>query len=132
MGGRAIELILAKQLASSLAVPIILYDRDGTVAFFNERAETLIGVRFDRADALSTFQDVRDTLQITTIEGFEPKPDERMVELAMREGRARHWSLRVRALDGVVRDLDATAVPLISQSGDNEGAVVFFWERASS
>ncbi len=131
MGGRAIELILAKQLASSLAVPIALYDRDGTVAFFNERAEILLGARFDQADALST-QDVRDAFQITTIEGFEPKPDERMVELAMREGRASHGSFRVRALDGVVRDLDGTAVPLIGQSGNNVGTVVFFWESASS
>ena len=127
MGGRAIELILAKQLASSLAVPIILYDRDGTVAFFNERAESLLGARLDQADALST-QGVRDAFQIAPIEGFEPKP----VELAMREGRASHGSYRVRALDGVVRDLDGTAVPLIGQSGDNVGTVVFFWESASS
>ena len=130
MGGRAIELILAKQLASSLAVPIILYDRDGTVAFFNEPAEIFIGARLEQAEAFST-QDVRDTLQITTLEGFEPKPDERMVEFAMREGRASHASYRVRALDGVARDVDATAVPLIGQSGDNVGTLVFFWERAS-
>ncbi len=131
MGGRAIELILAKQLASSLAVPIILYDRDGTVAFFNERAESLLGARLDQADALST-QDMRDTFQITTIEGFEQKPDERIVELAMREGRASHGSYRVRKPDGVLCEVDATAVPLIGLSGDNVGTLVFFWERASS
>ncbi len=127
MGGRPIELILAKQLASSLAVPIILYDRDGTVAFFNERAENLLGARLDQADALST-QDVRDAFKVAPIEGFEPKP----VELAMREGRASHGSYRVRALDGVVRDLDGTAVPLIGQSGENMGTIVFFWESVSS
>ena len=54
MGGRAIELILAKQLASSLAVPVLLYDREGTVAFFNEPAEIFLGARLDQADALST------------------------------------------------------------------------------
>ncbi len=131
MGGRAIELILAKQLASSLAVPVLLYDREGTVAFFNEPAEIFLGARLDQADALST-QDVRDTLQITTLEGVEPKPDERMVELAMREGRASHGSYRVRKPDGVLCEVDATAVPLIGQSGDNVGTLVFFWERASS
>ena len=131
MGGRAIELILAKQLASSLAVPVLLYDRDGTVAFFNERAEILLGTQLHQEDVLST-QDMRDTFQITTIEGFEQKPDERIVELAMREGRASHRSLRIRALDGVVREVDATAVPLIGHSGDNVGTLVFFWERASS
>jgi len=131
MGGRPIELILAKQLASSLAVPILLYDGNGTVAFFNEHAASLLGAQLDQQGALST-QGVRDTFQITTIEGFEPKPDERIVELAMREGRASHQSCRVRALDGVVREVDATAVPLIGQSGHNVGTLVFFWERASS
>ena len=39
MGGRAIEIILMRQLASYLAVPILIVDRKQDLLFFNESAE---------------------------------------------------------------------------------------------
>ena len=45
-----IELILMRQLASHLTMPIFLYGPDEQLLYFNEAAEKLIAVSFDEAD----------------------------------------------------------------------------------
>src|SRR6185436_10964813 len=55
---KPIQLILARQLASSLAVPILLVDTHGTLVYYNEPAEQILGQRFEetgemRADVWS-------------------------------------------------------------------------------
>jgi PAS domain-containing protein len=47
-----VELILARQLASGLAVPVLLVDARGDTLFYNEPAEAIFGRRFDAIDAL--------------------------------------------------------------------------------
>jgi hypothetical protein len=42
-----VELILMRQLASYLAMPILLFDPAGNLLFYNEPAEALVGRRFD-------------------------------------------------------------------------------------
>jgi PAS domain-containing protein len=42
-----VELILMRQLASYLATPIFLVDAGGTLVFYNEAAEGLLGRRFE-------------------------------------------------------------------------------------
>ena len=47
MAQQPIELILFRQLATTLAVPVFLVDERGDLVFLNEAAERLLGVRFD-------------------------------------------------------------------------------------
>ena len=47
MAQKPIELILMRQLASSLVMPIFLVDTSGTLVYYNEPAEQILGVRFD-------------------------------------------------------------------------------------
>jgi PAS domain-containing protein len=47
MGRRAIEIVLMRQLASYLAVPILIVDRNLDLLFFNESAEPILGRRFE-------------------------------------------------------------------------------------
>src|SRR4051812_8675254 len=47
MAQRDIGLILMRQLADGLAVPVLLADENGDLLFFNEAAERLLGQRFD-------------------------------------------------------------------------------------
>ena len=44
-----IELILLRQWASYLTMPIFLCDHDGHLLFYNEAAELLLGRRYDEA-----------------------------------------------------------------------------------
>ena len=47
MSQKPIEVILTRQLAGTLAMPIFLVDADGTLVFYNEPAERLLGMRFE-------------------------------------------------------------------------------------
>ena len=47
MSQKAVEVILMRQLASYLALPIFLVDPEGTLLFYNEPAEVILGRRFD-------------------------------------------------------------------------------------
>lgn len=53
MSQKAIELILMRQLASSLAMPIFLVDPSGNLLFYNEPAEQLLGRRYDETGEMS-------------------------------------------------------------------------------
>lgn len=44
---KPIQIILARQLASSLAMPILIVDTDGTLIFYNEPAEVILDQRFE-------------------------------------------------------------------------------------
>ena len=46
MAQHAIEVILMRQLASYLAMPILLVDPVGTLLFYNKPAEGLLGQHF--------------------------------------------------------------------------------------
>jgi len=47
MTQQPVEMILARQLTGYLSVPVILVDTAGTVVFYNEPAERMLGVRFE-------------------------------------------------------------------------------------
>ena len=47
MAQHPVEMILTRQLAGYLSVPVVLVDTTGTVIFYNEPAERILGVRFE-------------------------------------------------------------------------------------
>jgi hypothetical protein len=47
-----IQIILTRQLAGYLSVPAFLVDPKGTLLFYNEPAEVLLGRRFDETGAM--------------------------------------------------------------------------------
>ena len=123
----AIELILLRQLASYLATPVFVVDVAGTLVYYNEGAEELLGRRFEdtaemsRDDWLAAFAP-RDG------QG-EPLPTERNPLLVALAGRREaHEALTITGLDQQVRRIEATAFPIEGQDGHLVGAVSIFWE----
>jgi hypothetical protein len=49
---KCIEVVLTRLLAGYLATPILVVDPAGTLVFFNEPAEVLLGKRFDETGEL--------------------------------------------------------------------------------
>jgi hypothetical protein len=48
--------------------------------------------------------------------------------VALREGHAAHDTFAIRGLDGAVRRLETTSIPLLDSSGQLVGAAALFWE----
>ena len=47
-----IQIILARQLAGYLSVPVFLVDQKGNLLFYNEPAEAILGRRFEETGAM--------------------------------------------------------------------------------
>jgi PAS domain-containing protein len=130
MSQKPIELILMRQLASTLAMPIFLVDADGTLVFYNEPAERVLGMRFDETGEMPAAE--WSTLwHSTDVAGRPLAPEEQPLMIAIAERKPTHTEFWIHGLDGERRRIKATAFPLMSLTDQVLGAVVFFWETAS-
>jgi hypothetical protein len=121
-----VELILARQLAGGLAVPILLIDARGDWLYFNEPAELVFGRRFDEIDAMP-LESRTSVLAPRYADGRPMQAEELPGVRALRERRPIHDALYIQGLDGVVRKIEATAIPLESARGHLAGALVILW-----
>lgn len=123
----ALELILARQLASGLAVPVLLVDDRGDTVFYNEPAEKIFGRQFDEIDALP-FEE-RTSMLAPRRESGEPLPVDLLPGMmAMRERRPAHAEFYIHGLDGILRAVEATAIPVESAGGHVLGALIVMWQ----
>ena len=130
MSQKPIELILMRQLASTLAMPIFIVDADGTLAFYNEPAERVLGMRFEETGEMpagewSTLWDPAE------VDGRPLAPERLPLMIAVAERKPAHGEFWIRGLDGARRHIEATAFPLMRLTDQVLGAVVLFWETAS-
>jgi len=128
MSQKPIELILMRQLASSLAMPIFLVDSAGNLVFYNEAAEALLGRRFEETGEMALGE--WSTLFTPTAEDGTPLPSDTLpLSVVLEKRRPAHRVFWIRGLDGIRRKIEATAFPLEGQSGRHLGAVAVFWEQ---
>jgi PAS domain-containing protein len=127
----AIELILLKQVASHLALPIFLINPDGDLLFYNEPAEEILGRRYDETGEMSL--EVWSVLfKPTTADGAPLAPDRLPLVVALAERRPVHGGFDIIALDGTQRSLSVTAIPIIGLGNRMLGAFALFWEADAS
>jgi PAS domain-containing protein len=129
MVNQPIELILLRQWASYLSIPIWLVASSGDLLFYNEAAEPLIGRRFDEQGAIRADQ-LSDIFSITGPDGEPLSSDELPIVIALTQRRPVHRRIRIEAMDGVPRELEVTALPIEGLGQEHLGAVAFFWEVA--
>ena len=125
-----IERILVRHLGSRLAVPLFLVDSDGTLVFYNEPAERILGRRFDDAGEMS-FEEWTSVFAVRDDGGQPLHIDELPLVKALRERRPAHARFDMTGLDGTARTLEVAAFPLEGQGGVRLGAVAIFWESAA-
>jgi PAS domain-containing protein len=104
-------------------------DANGTLVFFNEAAEAILG---------QTFADIGEVSVERWTEAFPsvdedgtPIPRRELpLGIALLEGRPAHRTLDVLGADGVKRELAVTAIPLQRHPTETVGAVAMFWSRS--
>ena len=119
-------LILAREFASNLATPMLLTDDEGTLVFFNEAAEPIVGRTFAEAGEMS-FEEWSARAAARTLEGERIPDDERAAAIALFERRPAHQQLLITALDGSERQIELTAFPLFAHGDEFLGIVMIFW-----
>jgi PAS domain-containing protein len=122
---RPLELILARNLLSSLSTPALLANRANDIIFYNEAAGALLGRRFEERGTMSAEEWLNDFGPLD--ERDEPIPPEQQpIVIALRANRAAHARHRIRSLGGAVQVVEVSGIPVIGASGFH-GAMVFFW-----
>jgi PAS domain-containing protein len=121
-----IEVILLRQVASYLEVPIFLVGIEGELLYFNEPAEPLLGLRFDDVDELS-MADWLASFRPGDEDGGHLAADDVPLVVALRSERPVQGRLTILGLDGERRMIETTAFPLRGQGGRLLGAMALFW-----
>ena len=127
MAQREIELILTRQLASCLKVPILIVDPKGDLVFFNESAEPILGRRFEETGGIRRGE-WSNLFKPTNDDGSAVPREQQPLFIATEQRRPAYRSSWIRGLDGVNRRIEGIAFPLNGLDGRFLGAVGIFWE----
>lgn len=122
---RPIELILARNLLSSLSTPAFLVDAGGEIIFYNEGAGVLLGRRFEESGTMPAHE------WTATFGPFgsdgKPIPFDRLkITQALRGNSPAHARFTIRALNGSQHRIELSALPIVGAGGFH-GAIVVFW-----
>lgn len=134
VGGRIrqhpIELVLLRQLAARLALPVALVDNDATVVYRNPPADALFGFapgdvpdEVPLADLVARYRPVDGA-------GSAVPADRVTVATALRERRPSQGRVWIHDQAGGAHLVSVTAFPLEGQGGVPLGAMSIFWETS--
>lgn len=129
MAGRPLQLILARNLLSSLSTPAFLVAADGELLFANDAAGAMLGKRFEEMGPMPA-------TEWTSLFGpFDadgnPIPWEQLpLTIALRGNQAAHGGFSIRGAEGANIEIEASALPIVGDAGF-QGAMVVFWPTAT-
>jgi PAS domain-containing protein len=128
---RPLPLILARELAANVATPYLVLDAEGTLVYFNERAERIIGATPAEIGEVPE-QEWRTRFQVERPDGTPVPGGETPSARARRELRPVHDTLFYTWEDGRRMMLSVTATPLLGREGELAGVFLLFWELAEA
>jgi len=120
-------LILARDLADSLASAVFVVDQEGTLDYFNERCGEMLGKTFGEVGEMK-MEEWTVAFNPTDLRGHPLAPEDLPLVTALREKKPAHRSLKVRSASGDIRDIAITALPLFARRDEFVGAMAVFWE----
>jgi PAS domain-containing protein len=127
--GHPIQIILARQLAGYLSIPVFLVDQNGNLLFYNEPAEVILGQRFDETGAMPA--EVWSTAFTPEDDHGNPiPPNELPLMITLAKRRPAHRCFFIRGFNGAVRQVEVSAIPIVGLRGDLVGAAALFWEAS--
>jgi len=128
MPQRNLVLILARDLADKLSTPVFVVDHEGTLVYFNEPCEKVLGMSFAEAGTMRQ-NEWATAFYPSDLEDRPLSSSEIPLVRALRERQPVHLVLRIRSADDQARDIAATALPLFAEEGQLVGGIAVFWDH---
>jgi PAS domain-containing protein len=125
---KSVVLILARELASNIATPMFIVDDEGTLVFYNEPAERIVGAPFAQLGEMPA-SEWGAMLKPEDLQGNKLSRTKIAPGVALLERRPEHHAIQITGLDGAKRRLSITAYPLFARADEFVGAVAIFWEH---
>jgi PAS domain-containing protein len=121
-----IEIILNRQLADCLAIPVFITDTIGNLLFYNEPAEQILGRRYEDTGEMpvevwSTIFNSKDD------NGKILSPEELPLVKTLRHRLPYFKTFWIESLQGNAERIAVSSYPIIGRSGVFVGAVAIFW-----
>ena len=124
---KSLLLILARELATNVATPIFVVDPEGTLVYYNEPAEAILGASFATTGELG-FDEWGQRWNPEDPNGVAIDPYDLPLAKAFRDKRTAHAPMWITALDGERRLIEVTSVPLMGAEDELMGAIAIFWQ----
>ena len=122
-----IQIILMRQLAGYLSVPLFLVGPNGDLLFYNEPAENIFGRRFDQTGALSA-KEWSSAFTPEDSDGHAISLDDIPLVITITKKRPAYQRFFIRGLDGVRRHVEVASIPIAGLDGEFLGGAALFWE----
>lgn len=123
---KPLELILARNLLTSISTPAFLVDQDAALVFYNEAAGALLGRSFEDVGRMSP-EEWTSTYGPFGADGKPVELDELPTTRAVRDGRPAHATFTIRGANGAMREIESSAFPIVASEQGSSGAMIFFW-----
>jgi PAS domain-containing protein len=123
---KPLELILARNLITSISTPAFLVDENAALVYYNEAAGALLGQSFEDAGRMSP-EEWTATFGPFGEDGKPVDLDDLPTTQAVREGRPAHAKFRIRSVDGTEHRIESSAFPIVASEEGSSGAMIFFW-----
>lgn len=122
-----IEIILNRQLADCMSIPVFITDTIGNLLFYNEPAEEILGKRFDDTGEMpvEVWSKIYKPLDN---DGNIMRPEDLPLVKTLQNCLPYHETFWIESLKGKAEKISLTSYPIIGRTGKFLGAVAIFWE----
>jgi PAS domain-containing protein len=127
MSANQIEIILSRQLADCLSIPIFLTDPEGNLLFYNEPAEELLGKRYEETGRMPV-SEWATIFKPVDEQGNALAPEELPLVRTLMSRLPNHGTFWIESLGGQRNQISVTAYPVIGRPDRFLGAVAIFWK----
>jgi PAS domain-containing protein len=122
-----IEIILCRQLAESLSLPIFITDMEGKLLFYNEPAEEILGKKYEEAGEM-TVEEWGTIFKPLDEKGNKLNPEDLPLVKTLNTCTPAHGSFWIESLRGDNHGISVNSFPIIGRGGRFLGAVAIFWK----
>ncbi len=123
-----LEIILSRQLAETLSIAIFIIDPEGSLLFYNEPAEEILGKKFEDTGVMPV--DVWATIFKPLDDDGNPlKPEALPLVKTLTSRIPAHGTFWIESLKGEKYKISVTSYPLMGRANRFLGAVAIFWKN---
>ena len=122
-----IEIILNRQLADCLSIPVFITDTIGNLIFYNDPAENILGSRFEETGEMRVETWSTEFKPLDENKAPLP-PDELPLVRTLSDHLPHHKTFWIESKSGVAGKISVTSYPIIGRASNFLGAVAIFWE----
>jgi len=121
-----IEIILNRQLADCLAIPVFITDTVGNLLFYNESAENILGKRYEDTGEMPV-EEWSTIFKSKDESGKLLDPEDLPLVKTLLNQLPYFKTFWIESLQGKSEKISVSSYPIIGRAGIFMGAVAIFW-----